>query len=145
MMNAWYWEFQAVGMSGCEKPPCLRSARFYMVPIHRESVVADGPQCSFELVDVAAAVPLVLRQQLGQMSMEIHVLAHSTKIGSIFDLSSPQFDLVFRSNTTEICPVIRDLFESPPKSATIAKTLVAGGLAIVSFSPCCRTVAMGCN
>ena len=102
-------------MSGCEKPPCLRSARFYMVPIHRESVVADGPQCSFELVDVAAAVPLVLRQQLGQMSMEIHVLAHSTKIGSIFDLPSPQFDLVFRSNTTEICPVIRDLFESPPK------------------------------
>ena len=89
--------------------------------------------------------PLVLRQQLGQMSMEIHVLAHSTKIGSIFDLSSPQFDLVFRSNTTEICPVIRDLFESPPKSATIAKTLVAGGLATVSFSPCCRTVAMGCN
>ena len=31
-----------------------------------------------------------------------------TEIGSIFDLSSPQFDLVFCPNTSEICPVIRD-------------------------------------
>ena len=30
------------------------------------------------------------------------------EIGSIFDLSSPQFDLVFYSNTTEKGPVIRD-------------------------------------
>ena len=30
------------------------------------------------------------------------------EIGSIFDLSSPQFDLVFYSNTTEKRPVIRD-------------------------------------
>lgn len=30
------------------------------------------------------------------------------EIGSIFDLSSPQFDLVLYSNTTEKGPVIRD-------------------------------------
>ncbi len=30
------------------------------------------------------------------------------EISSIFDLSSPQFDLVFSSNTTEKRPVIRD-------------------------------------
>jgi hypothetical protein len=30
------------------------------------------------------------------------------EIGSIFDLSSPQFDLVFYLSTAEKCPVIRD-------------------------------------